>query len=109
MQLTYIPQFLPFLNGKTSFSLDGNKYFWKPTRLEDEIGRVLARYDAQFLETEEHVLGRLRVTAEGTKALGVDVIIITALAIWKRQEEDRLQREWKRDKAWERSSWKVPI
>lgn len=88
--MTYNPTFWPFLRGKTSFLLDGNIYHWKSSssRLEDAIGRELASYDARFLETEEHVLGKLRVTVEGTEALGLDMIVVTALALWKREDEN---------------------
>ena len=84
---------LPFLRGKTSFSLDGSTYHWKSgsSRLEDAMGRTLASYDAKFLETEEHILGKLRITAEGTEILGLDVIVVTALAMWKREEKENLK------------------
>lgn len=93
MKLTFIPQFFPFVNGKTSFSFDGNQYYWKSgnSRLEDEMGRKLARYDVRFLETKDHILGKLRITEEGRKGLGVNVLVVTALASWQREEEDRLQ------------------
>ena len=55
------------------------------------MGRTLASYDAKFLETEEHILGKLRITAEGTETLGLDVIVVTALAMWKREEKENLK------------------
>ena len=55
------------------------------------MGRTLASYDAKFLETEEHILGKLRITAEGKDVLGLDVIVVTALTLWKREEEENLK------------------
>jgi len=89
------------IHGKTTFTYNGKKYHWKgDTKLvEDETLTLLAIFHSSWFHFDLNKVGRLEITSEGKKML--NVVVITALVVQERSDEDRQARELAREKAYE--------
>jgi hypothetical protein len=76
---------------KTFFEIAGKRVHWKGLSelVEDETGICLAVYKAKSFESQNRMLGTLRVTAHGVNY--IDAIVSSALVKQERTDEDEYE------------------
>jgi hypothetical protein len=91
LQLQHSHNALPFFHGNTSFQLGDKKVHWKghSVLVDDATGVCFAFYKAKFIESKDHKLGNLLITAHGADY--VDIIVISALVEQERSDEAALE------------------